>query len=202
MTDGELIRKSGMRLFATGFARMMIVIAISVAELAVIACGPASWEIAAFVLTAALVAIVFRPGRIGESNEEFGASRTPCAEIPSGANHVADGDDRGGLRRDCSLAGSLLASNAGLRGEVLVSRVHGTIVRVRGRTHEKQSQSVRRIGACSERPPGTMPAKRPRCSSAAPTRATVPVTEPGPSKQQSGNERPPEVRGEPNAILG
>ena len=78
MTDGELIRKSGMRLFATGFARMMIVIAISVAELAVIACGPASWEIAAFVLTAALVAIVFRPGRIGESNEEFGASRTPA----------------------------------------------------------------------------------------------------------------------------
>lgn len=73
-----------MRLHATGLSRLMIVIAIAAVGLAMIAVQRASWEIAVFALSVALLACVFLPGRrqqIGEWNEEFGASTTPARKF-------------------------------------------------------------------------------------------------------------------------
>ena len=44
-----------MRLLTTGLSRAMIVIAVAGTELAVIACRPATWEIAVFTLSAAAI---------------------------------------------------------------------------------------------------------------------------------------------------
>jgi hypothetical protein len=74
-----------MRSLATVLPRVMIVIAVAVTELVVIAHRPASWEIAVFALSTALLACVFlsgRPRRSPARNGAFDAPRAPAPRFP------------------------------------------------------------------------------------------------------------------------